>query len=250
MLMCDLLINLSQSQLTCPWRACCTTCAGCSSRLVSPSTCSSRTEPCVVDPTCGTSTTFSTTCRGREGDTTGCHRVSQGACACIHYKDNGNVWRRIATTHSLTTHCPLTTHYPLTTHSDDTCPDDALPPDDALWRRIPWRRISPWRCIVATHSLTTHFPLTTHYPLTTHCDDTFPDDALPTDDALPPDDAFWRHMPWRRISPWRRIVATHSLTTHCPLATHYIHPDDELCIAWRHMPVDRLGMTSKGAGVL
>ena len=35
-------------------------------------------------------------------------------------------WRRILTTHSLTTHCPLTAHYPLTTHCDDTFPDDAL----------------------------------------------------------------------------------------------------------------------------
>lgn len=43
--------------------ACCTTWGGFSSRLVSPCTCSSRTVPWVVDPTWGTSTTFSTTWR-------------------------------------------------------------------------------------------------------------------------------------------------------------------------------------------
>ena len=233
MLMCDLLINLSQSQLTCPWRACCTTCAGCSSRLVSPSTCSSRTEPCVVDPTCGTSTTFSTTCRGREEIPQGATGYPKGRARVYIIKTMGTSddalrrhipwrriapwrritpWRRILTTHALTTHCPLTTH------CGDAFPDDAFPPDDALWRHIPWqrispwRRITPWRRIVTTHSLTMHCPLTTHYPLTTHSDDTCPDDAFP------PDDALWRHIPWRRIAPWQRIIYT--LTTNCVL------PDD------------------------
>ena len=51
-----------------------------------------------------------------------------------------------------------------------------------------------------------------HCPLTAHCDDTLPDDALPPDNALPPDEA--------------------------------------LCLRDDTLPVERLGMTSKGAGVL